>query len=60
MGRHGCDLVVFSSTATVYGEPVFLPYTEEHPLAPTSVYGHTKRFAEHVPEELDAPGESTQ
>ncbi|MGR3463705.1 UDP-glucose 4-epimerase GalE [Limimaricola sp.] len=48
MDRAGCRRIIFSSSATVYGEPVFLPYTEAHPLAPTSVYGHTKRFAEQI------------
>ena len=48
MDRAGCGRIIFSSSATVYGEPVFLPYTEEHPLAPTSVYGHTKRMAEQI------------
>ena len=28
--------LVFSSSATVYGEPQFLPYTEAHPTSPTS------------------------
>ncbi|WP_370162590.1 UDP-glucose 4-epimerase GalE [Limimaricola soesokkakensis] len=48
MDRAECQRIIFSSSATVYGEPVFLPYTEAHPLAPTSVYGHTKRFAEQI------------
>lgn len=33
---------IFSSTAAVYGEPVQMPITEEHPLAPTNPYGATK------------------
>lgn len=48
MGAAGCDKIIFSSSATVYGEPVYLPYDESHPLAPTSVYGMTKRVAEQV------------
>ncbi len=48
MDRAGCERIIFSSSATVYGEPVFLPYTEDHPLAPTSVYGHTKCMAEQI------------
>lgn len=40
--------IIFSSSATVYGEPVYLPYDEDHPLNPTSVYGETKRMAERV------------
>ena len=38
----GCHRIVFSGTAAVYGEPVQLPITEDHPLQPTSVYGRTK------------------
>jgi UDP-glucose 4-epimerase len=44
----GCLRIIFSSSATVYGEPVYLPYDEAHPLNPTSVYGQTKRMAEQV------------
>ena len=44
--------LVFSSSATVYGEPVFLPYTESHPLAPMNVYGHTKLMVEQVLRDL--------
>ncbi len=48
MEASGCNRIIFSSSATVYGDPVFLPYTEDHPLAPTNVYGHSKRMAEQV------------
>lgn len=44
----GCERIVFSSSATVYGEPQALPCAEDHPLDPTNVYGHTKRMAEQV------------
>lgn len=40
--------VVFSSSATVYGSPIKLPIDEEHPLAPTNPYGHTKAMIEQV------------
>lgn len=48
MDAAGCRKVVFSSSATVYGDPAYLPYDETHPLAPTSVYGRSKRMAEQV------------
>ena len=48
MDRVGCQAVIFSSSATVYGEPVYLPYDEAHPVAPTSVYGRTKLMAEEI------------
>lgn len=44
----GVKRIVFSSTCAVYGEPRFLPLTEEHPLAPASPYGHSKRFVEQM------------
>ena len=43
MQNTGVRQLVFSSSATVYGDPQFLPYTEAHPTAPTSPYGNTKR-----------------
>jgi UDP-glucose 4-epimerase len=46
MQRHGCKRFVFSSSATVYGEPQYLPLDEAHPCAPINVYGRTKYMAE--------------
>ncbi|MEZ5910825.1 MAG: UDP-glucose 4-epimerase GalE [Paracoccaceae bacterium] len=48
MDRHGCGAIVFSSSATVYGEPDYLPYDEAHPTRPASPYGRTKLMAEQV------------
>lgn len=48
MERAGCRKFIFSSSATVYGEPVYLPYDEAHPTAPTSVYGRSKLVAETI------------
>lgn len=48
MEKVGCKRVIFSSSATVYGEPQYLPYDEAHPLNPTSVYGRSKMIAEHI------------
>ncbi len=48
MVRAGVLKCVFSSSATVYGVPQFLPYTEQHPLAPTNPYGETKRVVEDM------------
>ena len=39
---------VFSSSATVYGEPQRLPLTEDHPLRPANPYGNTKLVVEHL------------
>ena len=44
----GVKNLVFSSSATVYGEPQFLPLTEDHPLSATSPYGRTKLVVEDM------------
>jgi UDP-glucose 4-epimerase len=46
MGEAGVATLVYSSSATVYGQPDTLPVTEDAPLAPQSVYGRTKRVVE--------------
>lgn len=46
--------IVFSSSATVYGEPAHNPIDEAAPLQPQSVYGRTKRMVEQVLRDLAA------
>lgn len=48
MDKHDCQRIVFSSSATVYGEAAYLPYDEAHPLQPTNPYGRTKLFIEEI------------
>ena len=48
MDRVKCRRIVFSSSATVYGTPHYLPYDEAHPLAPVNPYGRTKYFIEEI------------
>ena len=48
MERAGCVNIVFSSSATVYGEPKYLPCDENHPLGPISPYGRTKLMGENL------------
>ena len=48
MERAGCANIVFSSSATVYGEPQYLPCDEKHPLDPINPYGRTKLMAENL------------
>lgn len=43
-----CQQIIFSSSATVYGEPQYLPYTEKHPFNPSSPYGHSKLMVERL------------
>jgi UDP-glucose 4-epimerase len=48
MAACGVRRIVFSSSATVYGEPEHLPLTEEHALRPANPYGKTKLVVEHM------------
>lgn len=48
MERAGCANIVFSSSATVYGEPQYLPCDEDHPLNPINPYGRTKLMGENL------------
>ena len=43
-----CSQIIFSSSATVYGTPEYLPYDEVHPVAPANVYGRTKVAVENM------------
>ncbi|WP_119355057.1 UDP-glucose 4-epimerase GalE [Azohydromonas sediminis] len=52
MLRHGVRRFVFSSSATVYGEPATLPIREDFPLAATNPYGQTKLIGEQVLRDL--------
>jgi len=48
MRSMGVARIVFSSSAAVYGEPSGVPVDEDAPLAPTNVYGRTKRIVEEM------------
>ena len=49
MRRHNCKNFVFSSSATVYGDPASVPITEDFPVgATTNPYGTTKAFTERI------------
>ncbi len=48
MADAGCRRIIFSSSATVYGDPATLPITEDFPLSATNPYGHTKLFIEEI------------
>jgi UDP-glucose 4-epimerase len=52
MGECAVKTLVFSSSATVYGEPQYLPLNERHPLSATSPYGQTKRVIEELLRDL--------
>ena len=47
--KHGCKNIIFSSSATVYGDPAFVPITEECPKGVcTNPYGWTKSMLEQI------------
>ena len=48
MSKAGCNNIVFSSSATVYGDPQYLPYDEEHPTHPVNPYGRSKLIIENI------------
>lgn len=48
MGDCGVKTMVFSSSATVYGDPQWLPIKEAHPLSATNPYGETKLVIENI------------
>jgi len=48
MSKAECNNIVFSSSATVYGKPKYLPYDEEHPTHPVNPYGRTKLMIENI------------
>jgi len=52
MARHNVKNIVFSSSATVYGDPATVPITEEFPLSATNPYGRTKLFIEEIMRDL--------
>ena len=52
MQNAGVNKLIFSSSATVYGEPQFLPYTEQHPLKAVNPYGRTKLVIEDMLRDL--------
>ena len=43
-----CNKIIFSSSATVYGPPKYLPYDEKHPTLPSNPYGQTKLIVESL------------
>jgi UDP-glucose 4-epimerase len=54
MRAHGCHRIVFSSSATVYGDPASLPIREDSALSATNPYGQTKLMGETILRDLGA------
>lgn len=54
MAQFNCTNLVFSSSATVYGDPASVPIREDFPLAATNPYGHSKLMIENILRDLAA------
>ncbi len=52
MGQHAVKNIIFSSSATVYGDPETLPIVETSPRSATNPYGQSKLMIEHILEDL--------
>ncbi|MEE4242897.1 MAG: UDP-glucose 4-epimerase GalE [Desulfopila sp.] len=48
MEKHGVGNIIFSSSATVYGDPAMVPIKEDFPLSCTNPYGRTKLMSEEI------------
>ncbi len=53
MGQHDVKTLVFSSSATVYGDPHCVPIKEDFPLSATNPYGQTKVMSEQILHDLE-------
>ncbi len=53
MREHSCKTFVFSSSATVYGDPERLPILEDAALSATNPYGETKLVSENILRDLE-------
>ena len=52
MQDEGVNHIIFSSSATVYGEPDYLPIDEKHPIRATNPYGWTKVMVEQAMQDV--------
>jgi UDP-glucose 4-epimerase len=52
MAEHNCKSIIFSSSATVYGEPKITPIDESFPTSATNPYGRSKLFIEEMLRDL--------
>lgn len=52
MEKYNIKRLVFSSSATVYGDPATVPITEDFPLSATNPYGMTKLMIENILKDL--------
>lgn len=60
MQGHDCKRIVFSSSATVYGDPASVPIREDFPLSATNPYGRSKLIIEDILRDLAVADPSWQ
>lgn len=53
MVASGVKRFIFSSTAAIFGEPLFVPIHEEHPISPINPYGSSKAMVERMLDDYD-------
>ena len=53
MRTHGASRLIFSSTAAIFGDPVYVPIDEAHPKRPINPYGRSKWMVEQMLEDYD-------
>ncbi|MEC5163092.1 UDP-glucose 4-epimerase GalE [Janthinobacterium sp. CG_S6] len=53
MVRHGVDKFIFSSTAAIFGNPLYVPIDENHPKHPINPYGRSKWMVEEILADFD-------
>ncbi|ESW38244.1 MULTISPECIES: UDP-glucose 4-epimerase GalE [Pseudomonas] len=53
MLKHGVYKIIFSSTAAIFGNPIYTPIDEAHPKNPINTYGHTKLMFEQILADYD-------
>lgn len=58
MEANNCKNIVFSSSATVYGDPHTTPIKEDFPLSATNPYGRSKLFIEEILRDLNVADSS--
>lgn len=53
MREYQINKLIFSSSCAVYGTPIALPITEDHPQQPINPYGHSKMMVEQILKDFD-------
>ena len=53
MKKHQVNKIIFSSSAAIFGNPIAIPLSEDHPCHPINPYGQTKLIVEHLLADFD-------